>query len=155
MKYNNYSNIINCMGYGNAFNNDSYAVCNSLSKNTENKQSNDFKEDSVFLDNLLSQFDGEKRQEIIENLIRDRESLTNKMKSEIENIKDHLRTMNYLNRYKINMQIPFRDMVKLYSGFNQVAVEEEIKSWKDISFLRLRLFDEGMTGGNDYEKQQA
>ena len=153
MTYTNYNTVMNGLEYGNKFNNESYSRFNSLIQKAEDRQTN-FTEDSDYLDNLLRQFDGEKRKEIIENLIRDRESLNKKMRSEIEYIKEHLRTVNYLNRYKINMVMPFKDLAKLYSNFNHLAVEEEIRSWKDISFLRLKLFDEGLTGGN-YEKQQA
>ncbi len=155
MAYQNYNNIMNNLGYGNAVNDGGYISginAGDFTYQNENVRANDFREDNVFLDNLLDQFDGEKRKEIIENLINERLSLKTKMKYEIENIKDHLRSMKNLGAYQMNPIMPFRDLAKLYSMFNHKAVEEEINAWKDISFLRIKLFDEGLTGGK-YEKQ--
>jgi len=156
MDYQKYNNIMNNFGYGNIYEkvigNDNYIVGNFIYQNEV--KANNVGEDHVFLNNLLDQFDGEKRKEVIENLIIERVSLNKKMKYEIENIKDHLRSIKSLATYQINPIMPFKDIAKLYSTFNHKSVEEEIKAWKDISFLRLKLFDEGLTGGN-YEKQQV
>ena len=156
----------------NTITNDNFIAVNSLIKNedavqTKHVQTNDVQEaqvlpqkdrpfpgeDNVYLDELLNQFDGEKRKEIIENLIRDRESLKIKKLTEIENIKDHLRTMKHSGAYNINQAMPLNDLAKLYSNFNHLAVEEEIKAWKDISILCLKLFDEGLTGSGNHENK--
>lgn len=154
MKYQYYDNKINAE-YGNIISNGKYFSDNSYFQNQEHRnketsQANN-REGQAFLENILSQHDGEKRKEIIEDLINDRVLLKRKILSEIENIKDHLRAMKYLNVYRINPLMPIKDLAKLYSDFNHRAVEEEINSWKDISFLRLKLFDEGITGGSNNE----
>src|SRR3989344_7957125 len=128
MDYQKYNNIMNNFGYGNIYEkvigNDNYIVGNFIYQNEV--KANNVGEDHVFLNNLLDQFDGEKRKEVIENLIIERVSLNKKMKYEIENIKDHLRSIKSLATYQINPIMPFKDIAKLYSTFNHKSVEEEI-----------------------------
>lgn len=149
-----YKNIIGNLGYGNGIADGSYFSGNFSGQSDKSVCAKEPCEDNAYLENLLGQFDGEKRKEIIEVLIRDRDSLKRKMLSEIEDIKDHLRTVNYVNRYRVDSQMPFKDLAKLYSGLNYKRIEQEINAWKDISFLRLKLFDEGLAGGN-YENEQV
>ena len=114
-------------------------------------EKSDLDNDEKFLDQLLSGFDDEEREKAIDLLIKDREKLTERLKVEIENEKDHLRGMKYQGCYNLSLGIPAKDLTKQYNELNQMKMEEEIRAWKDISFLKMKLWEQGMAGGDNHE----
>ena len=102
--------------------------------------------DFEFLDSLLNGIDGKERTKVIEDMISERETIKIKFHNDIENAKDNLRSMKYIGSYTLENAIPVKDMTKLYNDLIKLSKEEEIKAWKDISFLRVKLWDEGLGG---------
>ena len=111
--------------------------------------------DEDFLESMLNDLDGSERKQVIEEMIRERQSIQQKAKVDIESAKDHLRDMKYAGCYSLNPVIPYKDITKLYDQLNQLSREEDTKAWKDISFLRVKLWDEGIAGGDRNENTQV
>lgn len=103
----------------------------------------DVKEDESMLDNLLSGQDSIARKETIEELIKQREELKNKKIEEIKHQKSEISDLRCkaLDPYHPNIKL-YNELTKLYSVLDQLSVEEEIKAWKDITFLQLKKMDE-------------
>ena len=107
------------------------------------------KNSEALLENILSGFDENQKKQAIENLIKDRENLKNKIVDRLRNIKNKISELRYSTIYQIHPQVDFKALSRIYSMIDQMSVEEEIKSWKDISFLQLKLLDENLLGGKN------
>lgn len=101
------------------------------------------KEDDNMLDKLLSGQDTIARKETLEELINKREELKIKKIEEIKHQRNKINELKFQasNPYHPNTKL-FNDLTKLETALDQQAVEEEIKSWKDITFLQLKIMDE-------------
>jgi len=107
--------------------------------------------DEQFLDEMLSGIDGEQRRQAIEEMVKERVSIRERNKNEIERAKGNLRDMKYMGCYNANLGMQPGDLTKLYDQLKTLKMEEDVKSWKDISFLKLKLWEEGLAGGAPYE----
>jgi len=125
-------------------NNIPYSNCNFPSEKDE-AIVNDFSDD--FLDKLLNGESSQRKREIIEHIIKQREELKNKKLQELQDQKSNLRDLRLRALYG---SLPgFNEINSLYAMMDQLAIDEEIKSWKDISFLQLKLLEESGLTDND------
>ena len=103
--------------------------------------------DQDLLNKILSDEEGELRKKIIQNLMDEREKLKEKKLNELKFQKDKIRYERNKALFGYQSQPKLLDgLSKLYFGLDQIAAEEEIKAWKDLSFLQLRLIEEDLGG---------
>ena len=103
--------------------------------------------DTDILDSILKEASGVYRKEIIENMIKQREELKRKMLIELNSKKERIWEIKFNTLYGAPLPPNFRDLEKLYWMLDQLMVVEEIKCWKDVSFLQLKLLEENLNGG--------
>lgn len=107
-----------------------------------------------YLESLLKNFSEEDRKEVIEALIKERTSLMERVKDKLESQKEHLRDLKYPNSYSLSKEMDLKDVTKQYNEVHNNIIDEERKAWKDIAFLKVKLWDEGIAGG-DYNEEKA
>jgi hypothetical protein len=149
MEYNN------IFGYGIAYQRNGYIPKSNNYQNQSQEKKDESRTDGAFLDNVLGQFDQDKRNEVIGYMIKERINLKDRFREEVENEKSNLRSIKYLSVYQMNPNLSFKDWSKLYTSLNQLKEEEEINAWKDISLLKLKLWEEGWMGGYKHENSQV
>ena len=149
MEYNN------IFGNGIAYQRNGYIPESNNYQNQSPEKKYESRTDEAFLDNVLGQFDQQKRNETIDTMIRERIHLKDRFREEVENEKSNLRGIKYLSIYQVNPNLSFKDWSKLYTSLNQLKEEEEIRAWKDISLLKLKLWEEGWMGGYKHENPQV
>ena len=145
----------NIFGDGIAYSRNGYIPGSNNYQNHSQEKFPESRSDEAFLDNVLGQFDQDKRNETIDTMIRERIHLKDRFREEVENEKSNLRDIKYLSVYQMNPTMPFKDWSKLYTSLNQLKEEEEIRAWKDISLLKLKLWEEGWMGGYQHENSQV
>jgi len=98
------------------------------------------------LDNILKGASGEQQKETIENLVKQRVELKIKMIKELNDAKESIREMRHNTIYGIQPPLDMQELHRQYCMLDQLSITEEIKCWKDISFLELKLIEETLTG---------
>ena len=92
--HNNFGNGIAYQRYG--------YIPKSNYQNQAQEKKYEFRSDEAFLDNVLGQFDQDKRNEVIGYMIRERINLKDRFREEVENEKTNLRGIKYLSIYQMN-----------------------------------------------------
>ena len=104
-----------------------------------------------YLDKVLFGMDDKAKAEFINDLIKQRIELKYKMLSEIEREKDSFRNLIFKAQYGFLPASNLKELCRLYSLLNQLSIAEEVKCWKDTSFLHLKKLEEGLLEGYENE----
>ena len=110
-----------------------------------------FHQEQSYLDKLLFGMDDKVKAEFINDLIKQRIELKYKMLSEIEREKDSFRNLIFKAQYSFLPAGNLKELCRLYSLLNQLSIAEEVKCWKDTSFLHLKKLEEGLLEGYENE----
>jgi len=104
-----------------------------------------------YLDKILFGMDDKAKVEFIDDLIKQRIELKYKMLNEIEREKDNFRNLIFKAQYGFLPAGNLKELCRLYSLLNQLSIAEEVKCWKDTSFLHLKKLEEGLLEGYENE----
>jgi len=108
-------------------------------------------QDQSYLDKLLFGMDDKAKAEFINDLIKQRIELKYKMLNEIEREKDNFRNLLFKVQHGFLPASNLKELSRIYSLLNQLSIAEEVKCWKDTSFLHLKKLEEGLLEGYENE----
>jgi len=108
-------------------------------------------EEQSYLDKILFGMNDKTKAEFIDDLIKQRIELKYKMLSEIEREKDNFRNLLFRAQHGFLPASNLKELSRIYSLLNQLSIAEEVKCWKDTSFLHLKKLEEGLLEGYENE----
>jgi len=107
--------------------------------------------ENLYLDKILFGMDDKAKAEFIDDLIKQRIELKYKMLNEIEREKDNFRNLLFRAQHGFLPASNLKELSRIYSLLNQLSIAEEVKCWKDTSFLHLKKLEEGLLEGYENE----